>query len=127
VSYPNDRKYATSHEWVSVDGDTATVGISNHAQDALGELVYVDLPEVDDDVTAGESCAEVESTKAVSDIYSPVSGTVSEINEALDGNEQTVNEDPHGAGWLFKVTMSDPSELDKLMDGAAYSAHADEG
>ena len=89
-------------------------------------LPHFALGQISKEVKIGGSF-EVEAVKAVSDIYSPVSGTVSEINEALDGNEQTVNEDPHGAGWLFKVTMSDPSELDKLMDGAAYSAHADEG
>lgn len=127
MSYPNDRKYAKSHEWVLVDGDTATVGITNHAQDALGELVYVDLPEEGDEVSAAESCCEVESTKAVSDVYAPVSGTIAAVNEDLDGNEDTVNSDPHGAGWLFKITMSDPSELDALMDADAYAAHASEG
>lgn len=127
MSYPNDRKYAKSHEWVLVDGNTATVGITNHAQDALGELVYVDLPEEGDEVTAGESCCEVESTKAVSDVYAPISGTVAAVNEELDGNEETVNSDPHGGGWLLKITMSDPSELDGLMDADAYAAHASEG
>ncbi len=126
MSYPTDRKYAKSHEWVLVEGDIATVGITNHAQDALGELVYVDLPEAEDEVSAGESCCEVESTKAVSDVYAPVSGTVTEVNEELDGNEQLINEDPHGAGWLFKARMSDPSELDGLMDSAAYAAHAED-
>lgn len=126
MSYPTDRKYAKSHEWVLVEGDTATVGISHHAQDALGELVYVDLPEEGDEISAGESCCEVESTKAVSDVYAPVSGTVCAVNEELDGNEQLVNEDPHGAGWLFKVTLSDPSELDALMDATAYAAHAED-
>ena len=126
MSYPTDRKYAKTHEWVLVQGDTAPVGITHHAQDALGELVYVDLPGEGDPVSAGGSCAEVESTKAVSDVYSPVSGTVCAVNEDLDGNEQLINSDPHGAGWLFKVALSDPSELDLLMDAAAYADHAEQ-
>ena len=126
MSYPNDLKYSDQHEWVRVDGDVATVGITHHAQDALGEIVYVDLPEVDAEVEAGESVAEVESTKAVSDIYSPLTGVIVEVNEELDGNEGVLNEDPHAAGWIFKVKLSDPSELDGLMDAAAYAKLAEE-
>lgn len=127
MSYPSDLKYSKEHEWVRLDGDVATVGITHHAQDALGDIVYVDLPEVGEDVAAGDSIAEVESVKAVSDIYSPLTGAIVEVNEALDGGEDVVNSDPHGAGWIFKVKLSEPSELDELMDAAAYAALVEEG
>ena len=115
----NDRKYADSHEWVKVDGDVATIGISDYAQHALGNIVYVDMPEEDDEVTQGEDFGAVESVKAASDLISPVSGTVIEINEALADNPELLNEDAF-ENWIIKVKMSDPSELDKLMDGEAY-------
>ena len=121
-SYPDTMKYTDSHEWVRVDGDVATVGITHHAQDALGDIVHVELPAVGKAVKKGAGAAEVESVKAVSDIYAPISGTVVEVNEALDGNESVVNQDPHGAGWLFKIKLADAGELGGLLDAAAYSA-----
>jgi glycine cleavage system H protein len=122
MSYPADRRYTDQHEWVLVDGDIAKIGITHHAQDALGEIVHVEFPVVGKPVIKGGSAAEVESVKAVSDVYSPVSGTVTEVNTALDGNEATINSDPHGAGWLFAVKMSNPSELEGLMDAERYAA-----
>lgn len=127
MSYPSDLKYSKEHEWVRVDGDVATVGITHHAQDALGDIVFVDLPEVGDDVAAGDSIAEIESVKAVSDIYSPLTGTITEVNEELDGNEEVVNSDPHAAGWIFKMSIGEPAQLDGLMDAAAYAALTEEG
>jgi glycine cleavage system H protein len=111
--------YAESHEWVKVDGDIATIGISDYAQHALGNIVYVDMPEVGDEVTAGEDFGAVESVKAASDLISPVSGEVVEINEALEDTPEAVNEDAF-ENWIIKVKMSDPSEVDALLDAAAY-------
>ena len=122
MNYPDDRRYTDQHEWILVEGDVGTVGITNHAQDALGEIVHVELPAVGKTLKRGGSACEVESVKAVSDVYSPVSGVIVEVNSALDGAENTVNADPHGAGWLFKVKLSNPAELESLMDGAAYTA-----
>lgn len=127
MSYPPELKYSKDHEWVSVDGDVATVGITHHAQDQLGDIVYVELPEVGDTVAAGDSICEVESVKAVSDIYAPVSGQIVEVNEALDGAEDVVNSDPHSAGWIFKIRLSDTAELDALMDAGAYESLVEEG
>ncbi|MBM4391535.1 MAG: glycine cleavage system protein GcvH [Deltaproteobacteria bacterium] len=124
MSYPADRKYTSEHEWVMVDGGVATIGITHHAQDALGEIVHVELPAVGKSFKQGDSAAEVESVKAVSDVYAPVSGTITEVNDGLDGNESSINSDPHGAGWLFKMSLSNPSEVDAMMDAAAYKAHA---
>ena len=115
----DDRKYADSHEWVKVDGDVATIGISDYAQHALGNIVYVDMPEEDDEVVQGEDFGAVESVKAASDLISPVSGSVIEVNEALVDNPELINEDAFG-NWIIKVRLSDPSELDKLMDADAY-------
>ncbi|MFT5685580.1 MAG: glycine cleavage system H protein [Myxococcota bacterium] len=123
--YPAELKYRESHEWVRVEGDVATVGITWFAQDSLGDVVFVDMPEVGSEATAGETIAEIESVKAVSDIYAPVSGEVVEINEGLEGSEAAVNSDSYGAAWLFKVKLSDPSELDALLDVAAYTAHCE--
>lgn len=124
MSYPSDLRYSDQHEWVRVEGDVAVVGITHHAQDSLGDIVHVELPAVGKAVKKGQSVAEVESVKAVSDVYSPLSGTIVEVNSALDGNEATINQDPHAGGWLFKVKLSDASELDGLMDAAAYTAFA---
>lgn len=120
---PAEYKYSSEHEWVSpvVDG-VVTIGITDHAQSELGDVVYVDLPSEGDSFAAGDSIAVVESVKAASDVYSPVSGEVVEVNEALDAEPGTVNADPNGAGWLCKVRLSDPSELDALMDAEAYTA-----
>lgn len=115
-----DLRYADSHEWVKLDGDTATVGITDYAQHALGNIVYVDMPEVGDEVNAGEEFGAVESVKAASDLISPVSGEVIEINEALEDEPELVNQDPY-ANWIMKVKVSDPSEINNLLDAAAYA------
>lgn len=117
-----DRKYMTSHEWVKIDGNVAIVGISEHAQDALGDITFVELPEVDDAVTQKGDVAVVESVKAASDLYSPLSGTVSEINEDLEDSPELVNESPYDKGWIFKITDFDEAELANLLDADAYSA-----
>ncbi|HZD03001.1 MAG TPA: glycine cleavage system protein GcvH [Actinomycetes bacterium] len=119
--YPESLKYTREHEWARVEGDRAIVGITDYAQDALGDIVYVDLPAVGTAVSAGERFGEVESTKSVSDIYSPVSGTIVERNHELDKNPEIINSDPHGRGWLIVVEVSEPSELDGLMDADAYT------
>ncbi len=118
---PADYKYSSEHEWVSpvVDG-IVTLGITDHAQSELGDIVYVDLPAVGDSFSKGDNIAAVESVKAASDVYTPVSGEVVEVNEVLDAEPATVNADANGAGWICKVRLSDPSELDELMDAAAY-------
>ncbi len=121
MSYPNDRRYASSHEWVKVEGNVATVGITQHAQDALGDIVHVELPAVGKSFKKGDSAAEVESVKAVSDIYAPVGGKVIEVNGALDGNEGVINSDPHGEGWMFKLELAGGVDLDGLMDAEAYT------
>ncbi len=113
--------YAESHEYVRVEGEYGYIGITDYAQDQLGNVVYVDMPEVDDEVTAGEEFGAVESVKAASDLFSPVSGTVVEVNEALEDEPELINKDAF-ANWIIKVELSDKSELDKLMDAAAYEA-----
>jgi glycine cleavage system H protein len=124
-SYPADLHYHEAHDWVRVDGDVATFGVTWYAQDALGEVVYYSPPQVGDSITKDADYGELESTKAVSSLVAPLSGEVVEVNEALDGSESTVNDDPYGEGWLIKVRMSDPSELDGLMDADAYQAFVD--
>ncbi len=120
---PSDLKYTASHEWLRDNGDgTATVGISFHAQDALGELVYVELPAVGRSLDAGEACVVVESTKAASDVYAPVGGEVVAVNDALADAPQTVNESPYETGWLFKLKLADPAQLAGLMSAADYAA-----
>ena len=112
-------RYAESHEWVKVEGDIAVIGISDYAQHSMGELSYVDMPSVDDEVVAGEEFGAVESVKAASDLISPVSGTVIEVNEVLEDEPELLNEDPY-ANWIIKVQMNDPSEVNNLLDAAAY-------
>lgn len=124
---PNDLKYAKEHEWVRVDGDTATIGISDFAQDQLGEVVYVDLPSEGDEITAGDTFGEVESVKSVSELYAPVSGQVVKINDALEDAPERVNEEPYGEGWMIVVKLSDPSQVDDLLDAGAYEAFIAEG
>jgi glycine cleavage system H protein len=120
---PTELKYAKTHEWARNEGDgTVTVGITDHAQDQLGDLVFVELPEVGAGVDAGGDCAVVESVKAASDIYSPVSGEISAVNGELEEAPEMVNEEPYGKGWLFKVKMADASELDGLLDADGYTA-----
>ena len=116
--------YSESHEWVKVDGDIATIGVSDFAQKEMGDITYVDMPEVDDEVEAGEEFGALESVKASSDLYSPVSGVVVEVNEALEDSPELINEDAYAA-WIIKVRISDPSELDALMDAAAYAAQTE--
>lgn len=121
---PEELKYAASHEWARLDGDIVTVGISDHAQDALGDLVYVELPSVGDSVQAGDEAGVVESVKAASDIYAPVSGEIVEVNEALADAPEIVNTAPYTDGWLYRIRISDVSELDKLMSADEYTAQA---
>lgn len=121
----DDIRYADSHEWVRLEGDIATVGITDYAQHALGDIVYVDMPEVGDEVTKGEDFGAVESVKAASDLLSPVSGEVVEINEALEDEPGLVNQDAFG-NWIMKVKVSDPSEIDTLLDAAAYAKICEE-
>lgn len=124
---PSELKYATSHEWVRNEGDgTYTVGISEHAQELLGDMVFVDLPDVGDEVDAGEDCAVAESVKAASDIYAPISGEVVAINEELEDAPEQVNSDAYGDGWLFRVKASDESELANLLDAEGYQNSIDE-
>lgn len=124
---PTDLKYAKTHEWVRDEGDgTVTVGITDHAQGQLGDLVFVDLPEVGDNVEVGADCAVVESVKAASDVYSPVSGEIVAVNSVLADSPEVVNESAFGDGWLFKVKMSDASELENLLDADGYAAVAAE-
>lgn len=113
--------YSESHEWVKVEGDVAVIGVSDFAQKEMGDITYVDMPEVDDEVEAGEEFGALESVKASSDLYSPVSGVVVEVNEELEDSPELINEDAYAA-WIIKVRMSDPAELDALMDAAAYAA-----
>ena len=115
----DDRKYADSHEWVKLDGDVATIGISDYAQHALGNIVYVDMPEEGDEVNQGDDFGAVESVKAASDLISPISGEVIEVNEELTDKPELINEDAFG-NWIIKVKVSDPSEMDKLLDAEAY-------
>ena len=120
---PSELRYASSHEWSREETDgSITVGITNHAQDALGDVVFVELPEVGRQLSAGDECAVVESVKAASDIYAPVSGEVIAINEALSDSPELLNSDPYGEAWLFKIKPSDSSELDKLLDAEGYQA-----
>lgn len=126
MKVPEELRYSREHEWVRVEGDIAVVGITDYAQDALGDLVYVQLPEVGAVVKATEMCCEIESTKSVSDIYAPVSGTVADVNTALVDAPEQVNTDPYGEGWIFTITMSKPKELGKLLDAAAYTALTEE-
>jgi len=123
---PDTLRYAASHEWVRVDNDLATVGISDHAQSELSDVVYVDLPKVGTQVKAGAVAAVIESVKAASDIYAPVSGEVVEANAALTAKPELVNQDPYGAAWLFRVKIANVGELDKLMDATGYKASINE-
>jgi glycine cleavage system H protein len=121
--YPENFRYTKEHEWVLVEGDTGTIGITDHAQDELGDIVYVDLPKTGARIEQGKSLGSVESVKAVSDIYSPVSGEVAEVNRALADSPETLNSDPHGAGWLVKIRLSAPAEVAALMSAADYESY----
>ncbi len=124
---PSELKYATSHEWARNEGDgIVTVGITEHAQDLLGDMVFVELPEVEDEISTGDDVAVAESVKAASDIYAPVSGTVIEVNEELEDSPELVNSDAFGDGWMFKVKLDDEGELDNLLDAEGYANSIDE-
>lgn len=127
MNIPKDLKYAKTDEWVKVDGNTATVGISDHAQDQLSDIVFVEITvSTDDVVSKGDVGATIESVKAAADVNIPVSGKVLELNEALADAPETLNEDPYGNGWMLKIEMSDPGDLDSLMDASGYEKHCEE-
>jgi glycine cleavage system H protein len=124
--YPSDYRYTKDHEWIKVSGDTGTGGITDYAQHELGDVVFVELPPVGTKITAGKTFGTIESVKAVSEIYAPVSGEVVDTNTALTKSPEIVNSDPHGAGWLVKIKLSNPAEVSGLMDAAAYQAFISE-
>ncbi len=121
MAYPNNYRYTREHEWIAIEGNIGTIGITDYAQNSLGDIVYVDAPKVGDTVTANQTFGSVESVKAVSDLFSPVSGTVTEVNETLKTEPDKINAAPHDT-WIIKVELSDPGERDKLLDAAAYEA-----
>ncbi|WP_149540862.1 glycine cleavage system protein GcvH [Siccirubricoccus phaeus] len=118
----SELRFTKDHEWVRADGDAATIGITDHAQNALGDVVFVELPEVGREVTAGEAIAVVESVKAASDVYAPIAGTITEVNSALTEDPGLINREPTGEGWFFKIEPKDPAEIAALLDDAAYAA-----
>ncbi len=120
MNVPAELRYSREHEWVRVDGDVARIGITDFAQESLGDVVFVQLPDVGLDVIAGASASEIESTKSVSDVFVPLTGVVRAVNEALVGAPELVNQDPYGEGWILEIALSDPAELDGLLDAAAY-------
>jgi glycine cleavage system H protein len=120
MNLPDQLRYSSDHEWVSRDGSRVRVGITDYAQDSLGDVVFVQLPTIGDDVTAGASLGEIESTKSVSDVYAPVSGSVVAVNDALADSPQLLNEDPYGEGWICEIELTDPAQVDGLLDAAAY-------
>jgi glycine cleavage system H protein len=123
MSYPVELRYTKSHEWIRLNGSSVVVGVSWFAQDSMGDVVHVELPEVGDELNKGEPACEIESVKAVSDVYSPVTGTVIAVNEALEDSPENVNSDPYGDGWLFKVDIGATIDMDSLMTAADYKAH----
>ena len=125
--YPGDRRYTKQHEWVRLEGDSGTIGITDYAQKQLGDVVYLELPEVGRKLEAHGSFGTVESVKAVSELFSPVAGEVAEVNSALVAKPETINSDPHGHGWMIKVRVSDPKAVAELMDAAAYQAYVGGG
>ena len=122
MNTPSDLRYATSHEWIRLEGDIATVGISDHAQEELTDVVFVELPALGRSVDAGDPTAVVESVKAASDIYAPISGEIVEVNPEVEGDPSLVNTDPYGKGWIFKLKVKDVNHISKLLDASAYSA-----
>lgn len=123
ATVPQGLKYTEDHEWVKVEGDTATFGVTDYAQGELGDVVFLELPSAGDEVKQGDTFGSIEAVKTVADLYAPLSGEVVEVNEALENEPETVNKDPYGAGWLVKVKLSDATEVDSLMDAAAYEQH----
>ena len=127
INFAADRKYTESHEWVKLEGDLAVIGLSDYAQDQLGDVVFVELPAVGSKIEAGKAFGVVESVKAASDVFAPVSGTVEAINEGLSSAPETVNQDANGRGWFVKIRPSNPAEMDKLMDAATYQKRIQAG
>jgi len=123
---PSDLKFLSSHEWVLVEDDVATIGVSDHAQELLGDLVFVELPETGSSVSAGDSVAVIESVKAASDTYAPVSGEIIEVNDELEDSPERINDDPYGDGWMYKIKMEDPGEVGDLLDADAYTESIEE-
>jgi len=123
MNIPADLKYTTDHEWIKLEGSTAVIGITDYAQGELGDIVYVELPGVDDEVEKGEAFGTIEAVKAVADLFCPLSGKVLEINAELEDEPETINNDAYGEGWMIKIELSDESELEDMMDAAAYEAH----
>ncbi|WP_068252574.1 glycine cleavage system protein GcvH [Janibacter corallicola] len=125
-TYPDDLRYTSDHEWVKdTGGGTVRVGITQYAQEALGDVVYVSLPEVGETVDAGDGCGEVESTKSVSDLYAPLPGTITAVNDALDASPELVNSDPYGQGWMYELELAEDADTSTLLDAAAYRAETD--
>ena len=120
MNTPDDLRYSSDHEWIRRDGDVITIGITDYAQDSLGDVVFVEQPEVGQTLAASDTFTEVESTKSVSDIYAPVNGTITEFNAALEDQPELLNSDPYGAGWICRIEMSDTTQFDALLDAAAY-------
>jgi glycine cleavage system H protein len=123
--YPADFRYSKEHEWVKVEGGTGTVGITDYAQSELGDVVFVELPKVGTQMKAGQSIGTIESVKAVSEVYCPVSGEVTAVNDALSNSPEKINQEPHAGGWLIKLKLANPSEVSALMDATAYTAYVD--
>ena len=123
MNIPTELKYTNDHEWAKVDGNMATIGITDYAQGELGDIVYVELPEVDEELEKGAAFGTIEAVKAVADLFSPLSGKVVEINEALEDAPETINQEPYGSGWMFKIELADAGELGEMMDAAAYEQH----
>lgn len=124
---PSDRRYSETHEWVKIEGDLAVVGISDYAQESLGDITFIELPEVDHEVAQEEDCGVIESVKAASDLNAPLNGKIVEVNEALDGSPEIVNEDPYEEGWIFKIANFDMAQYEELLDAAEYEAtHEDD-
>lgn len=123
MEFPSSLRYTKDHEWIKLEGNVATVGITDFAQHELGDIVFVDIPSVGKALNANEIFGTVEAVKTVSDLYLPVAGTVTEVNAGLEGNPESVNTDPYGAGWMMKMTVSNPAEVEALMDADAYKAH----
>lgn len=119
---PSDRRYTETHEWVKIEKGLAVVGISDYAQEALGDITFVELPDTDQNVDQEDECGVIESVKAASDIYAPIAGTIVEVNDALDGNPEILNEDPYGEGWIFKLANYDEEQLEELLDASDYEA-----
>jgi glycine cleavage system H protein len=126
MEYPTDLKYTKNDEWVRAEGAAATAGLTYYAQEALSDIVYVELPAVGDSFRQGEAYASVESVKAAAEVYLPVGGTITAVNDALSSTPETLNHDPHGAGWLVRFSITEPAELDGLMDAAAYEKYCEE-